>query len=82
MLPQVYELPQCAGRPATFKDPFGDFLFLVRDPKDTEFCSIDPRIRHTSARFSVKKPVESTDVGKSKDVRTSWYAKMTNPGIS
>ncbi|CAK9062651.1 Cholesterol side-chain cleavage enzyme [Durusdinium trenchii] len=36
MLPQVYELPQCAGRPATFKDPFGDFLFLVRDPKDAK----------------------------------------------
>ena len=32
-LSKVYELPQCAGRPASFKDPFGDFLFLVRDPK-------------------------------------------------
>lgn len=35
-LSKVYELPQCAGRPASFKDPFGDFLFLVRDPKDAQ----------------------------------------------
>ncbi|CAJ1329288.1 unnamed protein product, partial [Effrenium voratum] len=36
MLDKVYEKPECAGRPASFKDPFGEFLFLVRDPKDAE----------------------------------------------
>ena len=33
MLQKVYELPECAGRPASFQDPFGDFLFLVRSPQ-------------------------------------------------
>eukprot|EP00418_Pyrodinium_bahamense_P004213 CAMPEP_0179021106 /NCGR_PEP_ID=MMETSP0796-20121207/5718_1 /TAXON_ID=73915 /ORGANISM="Pyrodinium bahamense, Strain pbaha01" /LENGTH=329 /DNA_ID=CAMNT_0020716925 /DNA_START=121 /DNA_END=1106 /DNA_ORIENTATION=+ len=33
VLRRVYELPECSGRPVSFKDPFGDFLFLVREPE-------------------------------------------------
>lgn len=32
VLRRIYELPECAGRPVSFRDPFGDFLFLTRDP--------------------------------------------------
>ena len=32
-LKDVYDLPGCCGRPASFRDPFGDFLFLVRTPE-------------------------------------------------
>lgn len=35
-LNKVYEAEGCAGRPASFKDPFGNFLFLVKDPKDAQ----------------------------------------------
>lgn len=36
VLRRVYELPECSGRPVSFKDPFGDFLFLVREPGPAE----------------------------------------------
>lgn len=32
LLRQIYELPGCSGRPAGFADPFGNFLFLVKEP--------------------------------------------------
>eukprot|EP00434_Breviolum_minutum_P018200 symbB.v1.2.016056.t1/scaffold1125.1/size136522/4 len=35
-LKDVYDLPGCCGRPASFRDPFGDFLFLVRTPEDAK----------------------------------------------
>jgi len=33
VLRRVYELPECSGRPVSFEDPFGNFLFLTREPE-------------------------------------------------
>jgi len=35
-LHHIYERPECSGRPVSFKDPFGDFLFLTREPTQAE----------------------------------------------
>lgn len=35
-LRRVYDLPECSGRPASFADPFGNFLFLTKKPEDAE----------------------------------------------
>jgi len=32
-LQQIYERLECSGRPVSFKDPFGEFLFLTREPE-------------------------------------------------
>jgi len=32
-LHRIYERLECSGRPVSFKDPFGEFLFLTREPE-------------------------------------------------
>eukprot|EP00930_Biecheleria_cincta_P066708 TRINITY_DN52963_c0_g1_i1.p1 TRINITY_DN52963_c0_g1~~TRINITY_DN52963_c0_g1_i1.p1 ORF type:complete len:464 (-),score=87.78 TRINITY_DN52963_c0_g1_i1:54-1370(-) len=34
MLRKVYSMPECCGRPVSFEDPFGNFLFLTKRPED------------------------------------------------
>ena len=29
----IYEIPECSGRPVSFDDPFGSFLFLTKLPE-------------------------------------------------
>lgn len=36
VLRSIYELPQCSGRPVSFDDPFGNFLFLTKQPEAAE----------------------------------------------
>ena len=36
VLKSVYEMPQCSGRPVSFDDPFGNFLFLTKQPDVAE----------------------------------------------
>lgn len=33
LLERIYNIPECSGRPVSFEDPFGNFLFLTREPE-------------------------------------------------
>ena len=71
-LNKVYELPQCAGRPATFKDPFGDFLFLVRDPKAVVLGDGDGELIAWRFRVSVLISCHVKSFLRA-PITTSWY---------